>query len=564
MPIPANRASATPGRSIPSRLAGSHWHSDDMTARLWAGPSNNGLPARHYLWLGLAGLAFGLFAAWWVRAPGYMDADYYYATGRELSAGRGFNEPFLWNYLDDPQGLPHPSHLYWMPLASILAAGSMRILGESFRAAQLPFLLLTAALAPLTAALAQRLTGDAGRARQAGLLAACSGFFLPFFVTTDAFSLYAILGGGALWAMAEAGASGKVRWWLLAGLSLGLCHASRADAPILFVPALYVLFGARSGRRRALAALLLGYAVVMGPWFTRNLIRVGAPLNPGGMRVLWLLSYDELFSYPASRLNLDRWLEAGLPAQLTLRLQAAWTMLQRTLAENGLVFLAPFMLLGARRLWSRLHLRIAIIYLGLLFAVMCIFFPTIGARGAYFHASVAAMPVLWSAAPIGVDAATEWWGARRRWNVTQARKVFTGGAVAFAALFSLSLAVQRLILPAREDRGWGAGAAVYQALAKQLEAPEARRPVAVNNPPGFYVATAWPAVVIPNGEPDDLRQVVERFGVGWVVLESNHPQGLDELYAAPDSLEWLTPIASQAGPDGSTAWLLAVKRATAP
>ena len=62
----------------------------------------------------LLGLLVAGLGSIWIQAPGYMDADYYFATGQELSRGRGFVEPFIWNYLDDPSGLPHPSHLYWL------------------------------------------------------------------------------------------------------------------------------------------------------------------------------------------------------------------------------------------------------------------------------------------------------------------------------------------------------------------------------------------------------------------------------------------------------------------
>ena len=44
-----------------------------------------------------------------------MDAEYYYAGGIRLAEGDGFTENFLWNYLDNPVGLPHPAFTYWMP-----------------------------------------------------------------------------------------------------------------------------------------------------------------------------------------------------------------------------------------------------------------------------------------------------------------------------------------------------------------------------------------------------------------------------------------------------------------
>src|SRR3990170_6977291 len=108
------------------------------------------IASRTWIWL-LMGLLAAGFAAWWVRVPGYMDADYYYANARQVVEGEGLHEPFLWNYLDDPVGLPHPSFLYWMPLASLVASVSMAIAGEWFRAAQAPFILITACLAALTA-----------------------------------------------------------------------------------------------------------------------------------------------------------------------------------------------------------------------------------------------------------------------------------------------------------------------------------------------------------------------------------------------------------------------------
>ena len=534
-----------------------------MTPGAPVGSASGRLRAGGFVGLAFAGLAMAVLAAGVVRSPGYMDADYYFATGRELSRGHGFSEPFLWNYLDDPSGLPHPSHLYWMPLASVLAAGSMGVLGEGFRAAQIPFLLMTTALPPLTAALALRVTSEVRWAVLSGLLAAFSGFFLPFFVTTDAFAAYALLGGGLLWALAEASQSGKARWWLGSGALLGLCHLARADAPLMLLPAVYAVVRSRQGRTLALGSLLGGYAAVMAPWFARNLLVVGSPLNPGGVRVLWMLGYDDLFSYPASGLSFGRWLEAGLAAHLELRLSAAGTMLQRALAENGLVFLGPFMLLGAVRLWSQVHVRIAILYLIELFVGLTLAFPAVGARGAYFHASVAAMPILWSLAPVGVAAGTQWVGARRGWKIPQAVKTFTAGAVVVAGLLTLVLLARRM--PGPGGGGWGSGSEAYEAVGEQLARLDAdRAPVAVNNPPGFFAATEWPAVVIPDGDPSVLHQVVQRYGVGWVVLDANHPQGLAELYAVPTGLEWLRPVTSWPDPSGQPVWLLAVVREAGP
>ena len=65
----------------------------------------------------LAGLAVNSAAALSATQPGYMDAYYYFGGALQLARGHGFVEPYLWNYLDPVLRLPHPSHLYWMPLA---------------------------------------------------------------------------------------------------------------------------------------------------------------------------------------------------------------------------------------------------------------------------------------------------------------------------------------------------------------------------------------------------------------------------------------------------------------
>jgi hypothetical protein len=103
-----------------------------------------------YLVLFILGLGMTSLASLFQTAPGYMDADYYFATGIQLAGGKGFTEPFLWNYLEQPGSLPHPSHAYWMPLASLLAGLGLSLVGNfDFTSARLRFLFV-AGLVPIT------------------------------------------------------------------------------------------------------------------------------------------------------------------------------------------------------------------------------------------------------------------------------------------------------------------------------------------------------------------------------------------------------------------------------
>ncbi len=116
-----------------------------------------------------------------------MDAEYYFSGGLQLFLGQGFQEPFIWNFLADPSRMPAPSHAYWMPLASILAAAGMKALGSpSFWAGKIPFLLLGACIPPLTALLSGRLNSERPQALWfAGLLAVFPGFYLAYLPTTQ-------------------------------------------------------------------------------------------------------------------------------------------------------------------------------------------------------------------------------------------------------------------------------------------------------------------------------------------------------------------------------------------
>ena len=131
--------------------------------------------------------------------PNTMDAAYYTVGGERLAQGYGFNDPYVWNYLDQPTTLPHPSHLYWMPLPSILVAVSQAILGVNYRAAQVPFVLLSAVLPLIAYAVAWQLSTKRRHAWLAALLTIFSAFYLPYWGVPESFAPFAVFGALALY-----------------------------------------------------------------------------------------------------------------------------------------------------------------------------------------------------------------------------------------------------------------------------------------------------------------------------------------------------------------------------
>ena len=283
------------------------------------------LPLKYVIGLAVAALAVLGLAALAFHDPGYMDAYYAYHVAANLAAGRGFTEDFIWIYLTNPPSLSHPSHLYWMPLASLLAYPALLLSGEHFRAAQAPFLLLSAAAVVTTALLARQLLPGTFRPLAAALLTLFAGYYFVYWLAVDAFGAFTL--AALLAFVATAGLleedrplSRTVLLSALLGLATAAAHLARADGPLLLAACSLVLIA--SQRRRAPQTWLLplgiasaAYLLVMLPWFLRNLGVSGAPLPSGGLQTLFLREYNDIFSYGLA-LDLQHYLGEGWAAIL--------------------------------------------------------------------------------------------------------------------------------------------------------------------------------------------------------------------------------------------------------
>jgi hypothetical protein len=195
------------------------------------------------------------------------------------------------------------------------------------------------------------------------------------------------------------------------------------------------------------------------------------------------------------------------------------------LAENGLVFLLPFAVVGAYRLRRHLAFALAIAYLIFIYVAHSLVFTFPGWRGGFFHASGALLPFLYVAAVEGLDGAVHWVAQRRRtWSYQQARMVFGVAAIVIAIGLSGYMAGKKL--PA-----WRRAGVTYRRIDAWLTSQGiSDATVMTADPPAFWYHTRRPAVVVPNGNVGTLLTVCDRYGVEYVVLEVNHPAGLEGLY----------------------------------
>ncbi len=539
--------------------------------------------------LAALGLVINGLASRAVSMPGYVDAYYYFGGAVQLARGSGFTEPYVWTYLtprDPAADAAHrwPSHLYWMPLTSIVAAPFMAVaealarralaMPELFRAAQLPFIVIAAALPLVSYGVARTLTGRRRHAWAAALLTLFSAYYFIYWTTTDAFALFGAAASGALWLGARAarhpGSAG--RSLTLAGVAAGLAHLARADG-ILVLICLAGWWLARGILKRPVPAtaaaparawlipllgLGLGYLLVMGPWFARNLAIVGAPIPPGAARTLWLTHYDDYFTYAPEQLTPAAYLASDWRVILDGKLAALRANFATLVGVQANVVALPFALIGVWRLRRHPLLRLAGFYGVALFVLMTLVFTFPGARGGYFHSGAALLPFLLTAAVAGLDAVVD--AAARRlphWQPERAKPVFTMLFTALPVVLAGLLYAAEVTGTGGSQPAWARRDAVYGEMGRWLESQgEAETVVAVNNPPGWYYHTGQAAIVIPAGDAETLLAAMDSVAAPWLVLDVNHPAALAGLYTAPEADARLTLAATFQDGAGRPVYLL--------
>ncbi|MCB9098314.1 MAG: hypothetical protein H6632_02155 [Anaerolineales bacterium] len=530
------------------------------------------MKSKHF-WRDLA-LIFGLalvvrtLTALPQQQPSYFDAAYYYVNGVNLAEGRGFVEDFVWNYLNHPGPPPQPSHLYWMPLTSILAAVGLIAGGVSYRAAQIPFVVLSALVAPITYWLAYLLTGQRWSSWLAGLFALFSGFYGPYWTAIDNFTPFAVFGSMALalaglenekWRMANeewkpetgdkrvSGSGLRLLGLMGAGVCIGLAHLSRADGSLLLI-AIILLFGLRMmyytflrpiphisrsifHDLRALFLISLAYLLTMLPWFLRTYEVTGSFLSTAGTQTIWLTNYDDLFSY-GRELSLQTFLAQGIGPIGQGRWWALTNNLQTVLAVWGMIFLGPLALIGGWHLRHRIVVQLAAMYALLLFIAMTFVFAFPGARGGLFHSGAALVPFIYATAVIGLNRSIEWVAERRpRWRPKTAKRIFGVGLVVMAASLSSFIYYQRVL----KGNAWNGADSIYPAIAAWVAEQNPAATVMIGNPPAYRYHGGGLSVVVPNNDIETVLQVMAEYRVDYLVLDKDHPVPLAEIYDHPEA-----------------------------
>ena len=487
-------------------------------------------------------------AALLVNYPPYGDPAYYQLVGEQLAAGHGFNVPVLWSFLEvggrlpaDPM-LPVASNGHWMPLTSIVAAGSIFVFGGllgSWRAAELPMIVLGAALVPFTYYVTTQLWGSRFNAWIAALVVLAAGPLLVMAPLVDAFAIFGVTGAVATWASIQAVRGARAGPWLvLAGACVGLATLARVDGLLLGVaPA--VAWTVRSDWSSWAARLMWGVAslvaamAVLAPWLVRDIAVFGSPFPSAGGHTLWITSYNQQFSI-AQDPSLSSYLGWGAGNIIGSKLAAWGELVGRTAVLLGGIFILPL----AYGLWHERHRRELwpfLAYFVAMFVAMGAIFTFHAPKGAFYHSSLAWLPFAAALAVSNLGPAAT--AAGRAWPFL--RRPATHRFLAVAGLmgaFALSLAGSAVLIGQ-----WSDTHARLQAAARFLVGTgESSAVVMAYDPAAVRHLSGNPGVAPPYDLYPIIGQVVRAYDVRWVVItlspgETRDPLGLWDGAAATDA-----------------------------
>jgi len=491
-------------------------------------------------------LAFAVRAILMVTFPdaAYPDSYYYVDVARSIAAGHGLNVDFVWifaevgNKIPDPAVLPIPSNAHWLPLASLLQAPFITLLGPTPFASALPMILIGSLAAPLTWLIAR----DAGArplvAVAAGVLSAVPGAATAFMAQPENFAILHPLVAATIWCTAR-GLKGDGRSFALAGLLAGLASLARNDGVLLAgtVGLVWLADRVRWWRARrgqgswshvedrppigwlaGVAAFAL-FMLVMGPWWARQLLVFGSisPTSSNGA-ALWIRNIHEWNSITAHP-SLASFLAQGPGPIIASRIDGLTSALSNFVVFICSVVLLPFLIVGALARRRSFDFQPWFAYTFVAFAGATFLYPLHVPGGAFIHTAIGLAPHAAILSIEGVLIVVGWIaGRRRRWEEGTAGAVFVWGMV-------LIVAGSSFVFTRQVEAGWDAVRAPRQALASYLASPAAgpagaqsARIMSIDSG-GLKYFTGRPGVVSPDDPIETIQAVAEAYGIEWLVVE---------------------------------------------
>jgi hypothetical protein len=406
----------------------------------------------------------------------------------------------------------------------------------AWHAAQVPFILVSAALVPFTYLIGWELWRSRSVALGGAVLILLAGPFLVLYPQVNNIAVFGAAGAGAVWCAIRAVPASRYAPWLVAsGALAGVATLTRVDGLLVLVAPITAWLARGAGARSwpALLAGLAAFGAVVAPWLIRDLVVFGAAFPSAGGHTLWITTYNQQFSIgsdptPAS------YLAWGLPSIVGSKLAAWGELIGRVAVLLGGIFVLPF-LYGLWTAWRR-ELAPFLVYFLVVFVAMGLVFTFHAPRGAFYHSAAAwlpfASPFAVASLPAAATAASRWW--RFLGRPATHRFLIVAGLV---GAIGLSLAGSAVLLGQ-----WQAAHDRLEVAADYLRSHGATSDrVMAYDPAALHALTGNPGVAPPFDPFPVVSQVVRAYDVRWVVVtlapgEMRDPLGLWDGASATDSI----------------------------
>jgi hypothetical protein len=489
--------------------------------------------------------------------PKPEDTAYYAGVARNLLEGRGFVTDAMWSYSTEPLVFPKPAFEVWLPLPTLIAVVPMALLGATYQAAQLAFIVIGSIVPVLAWRLAADVALERGVPRDrlhaialgTGLTCAVYLHLVLFSALTDSTVVFGCLALAAGLLMTRVlrdpqGVRLSDPRLIGIGILLGLGALTRNEVvylAIIWVALAWTTSGAsRAERGRMIGAAAVVALIVFAPWALRNLVVFGSPLPGQAITNAFSVTGFDIFAWNDPP-TLSRYLAVGPARLLEMRVDGLWHNLWTVLLLPGF----PLSLIGLIALpWQgRDRASRPIVLLAITtFLVTSLVFPVSTTWGTFLHAAVPAHVVLVMSAILGLDAALAWVGRRLGWTRPVAWLAAVLG-VSSGFLFSVAL------LPS-----FGTGSRETQVYYEELERrlAAAGEPLGPDAPPIISNFPIWVAETgrvralgLPDEPPADVLDMAGTFGAELLVLtgpDNEHVHWPADLQAGADGAACFTPI----------------------
>jgi hypothetical protein len=473
--------------------------------------------------------------------PKPEDTAYYVGVAHNLLEGRGLISDAIWSYGTPPLTFPRPAFEVWLPLPTLLAAGTMTLLGATFAGAQISSVLVGALVPVLAWRLAadvaqeRRLVPDRARALAIGT-GLVSAVYLPVLLhsalpdSTMPFAALALMACLLMTRIARAPNGARVTdsRLILLGFVIGLAALTRNEAAWLgltwAIVAWFTPETTRMERIRLVAVVGVVALVVFAPWAYRNWQVFGSPLPGQAITNALSVTGHDIFAWKDPP-TLDRYLAVGPARLLEMRVTGLWHNLGNVLLLPGF----PISLIGLAGLpWfvRGRALRPVVLLGAVTFLVTSLAFPVATTWGTFLHAAGPVHVLLIISSLLVLDAGIARLGRRMGWTrpvawLGAALGIFSG------TLFSLAL------LPTFGEGSQGT-ARLYEELGRRMATAgypldASAGPVISNFPIWIAETQGVHGLALPDEPPLDVVDLAAAFpGTRLVVLiapQSRHWPG---------------------------------------